>query len=177
MKIIGNPLPDGGFVTSYSDITSHIETQNLLEEVNISLENRIEARTQEISNINLELEAEITRRKQTEQALTSAKFEAESANESKTKFLALASHDILQPLNAARLYLASIEEKELSTSNQNSFEKLGHSLDSTVHLMSALLEIAKLDQGAMTPKNRHFYINDILTPLSSEYAILCQEKA
>jgi len=175
-EMTGNPLPDGGFVTSYSDITSHIETQNLLEEVNISLENRIEARTQEISNINVELEAEIIRREKTEQALTSAKLEAESANESKTKFLALASHDILQPLNAARLYLASIEEKELTASNQNSFEKLGHSLDSTVHLMSALLEIAKLDQGAMTPENRHFCINDILNPLSSEYAILCQEK-
>ena len=64
----------------------------------------------------------------------------------------------LQPLNAARLYLASIEEKELSETNQNSFEKIGHSLDSTVHLMSALLEIAKLDQGAMTPENRHFCI-------------------
>ncbi|SFB83212.1 Na+/proline symporter [Pseudoalteromonas denitrificans DSM 6059] len=175
-EMTGNPLPDGGFVTSYSDITSHIETQNLLEEINISLENRIEARTQEISTINKELEAEIGRRKHTEQALTQAKHEAENANDSKTKFLALASHDILQPLNAARLYLASIEDKDLSVNNQNSFEKLGHSLDSTVHLMSALLEIAKLDQGALTPQNRHFCINDILTPLSSEYAILCKEK-
>ena len=42
--------------------------------------------------------------------------------------------------------------------------------------MSALLEIAKLEQGAMTPNPRHFYIDDILDPLKSEYAILSSDK-
>ena len=111
------------------------------------LENRIEARTQEIRTINKDLQAQIDSRVQTEQALTLAKKEAEQANDSKTRFLALASHDILQPLNAARLYLAAIDDKTLSSNNLNNFEKLGASLDSTVHLMSALLEIAKLEQG------------------------------
>ena len=175
-EMIGNPLPDGGFVTSFSDITTHIATQNALEEVNMDLENRIEARTQEIRTINKDLEAQIESRVQTEQALTLAKREAEQANDSKTRFLALASHDILQPLNAARLYLAAIDEKSLTDNNINNFEKLGASLDSTVHLMSALLEIAKLEQGAMTPTPRHFSINDILAPLRNEYAILSSEK-
>ncbi|MGO2478877.1 MAG: hybrid sensor histidine kinase/response regulator, partial [Pseudoalteromonas sp.] len=175
-EMIGNPLPDGGFVTSFSDITTHIETQNALEEVNMDLENRIEARTQEIRTINKDLHAQIDSRVQTEQALTLAKKEAEQANDSKTRFLALASHDILQPLNAARLYLAAVDEGSLTVSNKNNFEKLGDSLDSTVHLMSALLEIAKLEQGAMTPSPRHFNIDDILAPLQNEYAILSSEK-
>ncbi|HCV05177.1 sensor histidine kinase [Pseudoalteromonas sp. MEBiC 03607] len=175
-EMIGNPLPDGGFVTSFSDITVHIETQNALEEVNMDLENRIEARTQEIRTINRDLQAQIDSRVQTEQALTLAKKEAEQANDSKTRFLALASHDILQPLNAARLYLAAIDDKTLSSNNLNNFEKLGASLDSTVHLMSALLEIAKLEQGAMTPTPRHFSIDDILAPLKNEYAIMSSEK-
>ena len=175
-EMTGNPLPDGGFVTSFSDITTHIATQNALEEVNMDLENRIEARTQEIRTINKDLEAQIESRVQTEQALTLAKREAEQANDSKTRFLALASHDILQPLNAARLYLAAIDEKSLADNNINNFEKLGASLDSTVHLMSALLEIAKLEQGAMTPTPRHFSIDDILAPLRNEYAILSSEK-
>ncbi|NMM41015.1 PAS domain-containing hybrid sensor histidine kinase/response regulator [Pseudoalteromonas arctica] len=175
-EMTGNPLPDGGFVTSFSDITTHIATQNALEEVNMDLENRIEARTQEIRTINKDLEAQIESRVQTEQALTLAKREAEQANDSKTRFLALASHDILQPLNAARLYLAAIDEKSLADNNINNFEKLSASLDSTVHLMSALLEIAKLEQGAMTPNPRHFSIDDILAPLRSEYAILTSEK-
>ena len=175
-EMIGNPLPDGGFVTSFSDITTHISTQNALEEINMDLENRIEARTQEVQMINSNLQAQIDSRVQTEQALTLAKREAEQANDSKTRFLALASHDILQPLNAARLYLAAIDETQLDTTNKNNFNKLGDSLDSTVHLMSALLEIAKLEQGAMTPSPRHFCIDDILDPLKSEYAILSSDK-
>ncbi|MGB2707071.1 MAG: hybrid sensor histidine kinase/response regulator, partial [Pseudoalteromonas nigrifaciens] len=92
------------------------------------------------------------------------------------RFLALASHDILQPLNAARLYLAAIDEKQLNSTNQNNLDKLGDSLDSTVHLMSALLEIAKLEQGAMAPTPRHFCIDDILQPLKSESSILLSVK-
>ena len=176
-EMIGNPLPDGGFVTSFSDITAHIETQNALEEVNMDLENRIEARTQEIRTINKDLQAQIDSRVQTEQALTLAKKEAEQANDSKTRFLALASHDILQPLNAARLYLAAIDDKTLSSNNLNNFEKLGASLDSTVHLMSALLEIAKLEQGAMTPTPRHFSIDDILAPLKMNTQLCRVKKA
>lgn len=176
IEMIGNPLPDGGFVTCFSDITNHIETQNALEEVNIDLENRIEARMLEIRSINEDLEAQIDKRIETEKQLNQAKLEAEKANDSKTRFLALASHDILQPLNAARLYLAAVDQGELSQTNLSTMEKLGDSLDSTVHLMSSLLEIAKLEQGAMTPTPRHFPIKDILGPLSNEYAILCKEK-
>ncbi|MFC0120210.1 PAS-domain containing protein [Pseudoalteromonas xiamenensis] len=175
-EMIGNPLPEGGFVTSFSDITTHIATQNALEEINMDLENRIEARTQEIRNINLDLQAQIASRVEIEKALTEAKKEAERANDSKTRFLALASHDILQPLNAARLYLASIDNPQLSKNNQDTLHKLGDSLDSTVHLMSSLLEIAKLEQGAMSPTPRHFSIHDILSPLANEYAILSKDK-
>ncbi|WP_419148564.1 PAS domain-containing hybrid sensor histidine kinase/response regulator [Pseudoalteromonas 'SMAR'] len=175
-EMTGNPLPEGGFVTSFADITSHIETQNALEEINMDLENRIEARTQEIRAINLDLKAEIASRQETEQALMAAKKEAEQANESKTRFLALASHDILQPLNAARLYLGAIDSQSLQQRDQGNFDKLGDSLDSTVHLMSALLDIAKLEQGAMKPSPRHFNIDDILQPLVNEYTIISKDK-
>lgn len=175
-EMIGNPLPEGGFVTSFSDVTTHIATQNALEEINMDLENRIEARTQEIRNINLDLQAQMASRMEIEKALMEAKKDAERANDSKTRFLALASHDILQPLNAARLYLASMDEQSLSRSNQDTLCKLGDSLDSTVHLMSSLLEIAKLEQGAMSPSPRHFAIQDILSPLANEYAILSKDK-
>ncbi|CCQ09545.1 Sensor histidine kinase [Pseudoalteromonas luteoviolacea B = ATCC 29581] len=175
-EMIGNPLPDGGFVTSFSDITTHIATQNALEEINMDLENRIEARTHEIRNINLDLQSQIASRVEIEKALTEAKKEAERANDSKTRFLALASHDILQPLNAARLYLAAMDEASLNKPNKDNLSKLGDSLDSTVHLMSSLLEIAKLEQGAMSPTPRHFSIQDILAPLANEYAILSKDK-
>ncbi|KZN66026.1 chemotaxis protein CheY [Pseudoalteromonas luteoviolacea CPMOR-1] len=175
-EMTGNPLPGGGFVTSFSDITMHMATQNALEEINMDLENRIEARTLEIRAINQDLEAQIATREKIEQDLVSAKKEAERANDSKTRFLALASHDILQPLNAARLYLGAIDEQKLPESEQSNLSKLGDSLDSTVHLMSSLLDIAKLEQGAMKPTPKHFNLNDIIKPLVNEYLLLCQDK-
>ncbi|MBQ4876089.1 PAS-domain containing protein [Pseudoalteromonas luteoviolacea] len=175
-EMTGNPLPGGGFVTSFSDITMHMATQNALEEINMDLENRIEARTLEIRAINQDLKAQIATREKIEQDLVSAKKEAERANDSKTRFLALASHDILQPLNAARLYLGAIDEQQIPDTQKSNLNKLGDSLDSTVHLMSSLLDIAKLEQGAMQPTPKHFNLKDIIKPLVNEYAIICQDK-
>lgn len=176
IEMVGKPLPDGGFVTSFSDVTLHIETQLALEEANIDLEKRIAARTQEIRAINHELQNEIDQRKDIEQALMQAKAEAEQANASKTRFLALASHDILQPLNAARLYLASFQAEQWADSDRHVLGKLTQSLDSTEHLLSTLLEIAKLEQGALAPKLSHFRLRDIIDPLYDEFAIFAKEK-
>ncbi|MDF2180009.1 PAS domain-containing hybrid sensor histidine kinase/response regulator [Aliiglaciecola sp. CAU 1673] len=158
IEMIGNPLPDGGFVTSFTDITEHVEIQKALEEANINLERRIDHRTQQIREINEELKL--------------AKQTAEQANQSKSRFLALASHDILQPLNAARLYLSSLDEEELSSHNKEILHKLGSSLTSSEQLISTLLEIAKLEQGAMTPSAQDFPLTDILQPLMQEARVL-----
>ncbi|GHB72831.1 hypothetical protein GCM10008107_22810 [Psychrosphaera saromensis] len=88
IEMVGNPLPNGGFVTSFNDITSFIETEQALKDANINLEHKVKRRVDQISEISQELRL--------------AKQEAEQANASKTRFLALASHDVLQPLNAAR---------------------------------------------------------------------------
>lgn len=176
IEMVGNPLPSGGFVTSFTDITSHVETQQALEDANIDLEQRVDIRTQEIREINQELTAEIDRRREVEQELKKAKAEAEAANASKTRFLALASHDILQPLNAARLYLSAIHEKELSDKNQQLLGKLDTALDSTEHLLSTLLSIAKMDQGALQPKFRHIQLSSVLKPLIEEYTVLAEQK-
>jgi CheY-like chemotaxis protein len=111
-----------------------------------------------------------------EEELKKAKAEAEAANASKTRFLALASHDILQPLNAARLYLSAIHEKELSDKNQQLLGKLDTALGSTEHLLSTLLSIAKMDQGALQPKFRHVQLSSVLKPLVEEYAVLADQK-
>ena len=114
--MVGNPLPGGGFVTSFNDITGHVEIQQALEESNIDLEARIKKRTEEVHSINAELRLEIERRSDAEKELIRARKAAEDANASKTRFLALASHDVLQPLNAAKLYVSALEEQELTES-------------------------------------------------------------
>lgn len=176
IEMVGNPLPSGGFVTSFTDVTEHIETQQALEDANINLEARIKTRTDEVQEINRELRKEIERRRDVEQALKQAKAEAEEANASKTRFLALASHDILQPLNAARLYLSAIDKERLDPESQGFVGKVDNALDSTEHLLSTLLAIAKMDQGAMQPKLKHITLNQVLEPLVQEYSVLAEQR-
>ena len=90
-------MPDGGIVTTSTDITPSVEAAEALERANETLERRVRERTEELTRLNA--------------ALARAKGEAEEANISKTRFLAAASHDILQPLNAARLYVTSLVER------------------------------------------------------------------
>tara|TARA_R110001606_G_scaffold49068_2_gene124087 strand:- start:1726 stop:5184 length:3459 start_codon:yes stop_codon:yes gene_type:complete len=176
IEMVGNPLPDGGFVTSFTDVTEHIESQQALKEANIDLEKRVEARTVEVQGVNHELMQEIERRNQAEKALISAKAEAEQANASKTEFLALASHDILQPLNAAKLYMGILQSTELPDNTNQVIEKLSDSLESTEALISTLLEIARLDQGAIQPKLVDCNLQDILAPIVAEFGVIADSK-
>ena len=149
IEMVGNPLPGGGFVTSFNDITSHIEIQQALKDANIDLEKRIEKRSEEVQAINAELRSEIARRAQLEQDLVKARQSAEQANASKTRFLALASHDVLQPLNAAKLYLSALQEASLDDEAKSIVNKLNDSVTSSEALIATLLDIARLDQGEM----------------------------
>ena len=98
MEVRANPMPDGGIVTTFTDITPSVKAAEELERANELLERRVRERTEELTRLNTELGR--------------AKGEAEQANISKTRFLAAASHDILQPLNAARLYVTSLVERQ-----------------------------------------------------------------
>ena len=91
IEVRANRMPGGGLVITFSDVTPSFEAAEALERANATLEKRVRDRTEELTRLNSEL------------AL--AKSTAEDANISKTRFLAAASHDILQPLNAARLYV------------------------------------------------------------------------
>ncbi|REG81328.1 PAS domain-containing hybrid sensor histidine kinase/response regulator [Marinomonas pollencensis] len=177
IEMVGNPLPDGGFVTSFTDVTEHIESQQALKEANIDLEKRVEARTVEVQGINQELMAEISRRNNAEQALIKAKAEAEHANASKTEFLALASHDILQPLNAAKLYMGVLDSSDLPSDSREIVSKLSDTLESTESLISTLLEIARLDQGAIKPRLTDCDLADLLAPIVAEFGVIAEDKS
>ncbi|AGP87082.1 MULTISPECIES: PAS domain-containing hybrid sensor histidine kinase/response regulator [Alteromonas] len=176
IEMVGNPLPGGGFVTSFNDITGHVEIQQALEESNIDLEARIKKRTEEVHSINAELRLEIERRSEAEKELIRARKAAEDANASKTRFLALASHDVLQPLNAAKLYVSALEEQELPESSHAIIQKLGHSVTSSETLIGTLLDIARLDQGEMKPDIESIDITALLSPLIDEMAMRAKEK-
>ena len=176
VEMIGNPLPGGGFVTSFNDITNHVEIQKALEESNIDLEYRMKKRTEEVHSINADLRLEIERRNDAEKELIRARRAAEEANASKTRFLALASHDIIQPLNAAKLYLSALQEAKLSDAAQGILNKLNDCVTSSERLISTLLDISRLDQGELAPNNESFELSSLIQSLVSDMKMAANKK-
>lgn len=176
LEMRGNPIPGGGFVTSFADISEHVQAVQALAEAKQYLEHRVQERTQTISEINQELLAEVRRRRETERQLLQAKAEAEAANASKTRFLALASHDILQPLNAARLFTAALSGMQETPRQQAIVSQLDNSLKASEELISTLLEIAKLDDGKLSPDIQPVALKDLLAQLADEFSLLAQQK-
>jgi Na+/proline symporter/signal transduction histidine kinase len=162
IEVQASRMPDGGLVTMLTDITPSVEAAEALARANESLERRVADRTEELTRLNA--------------ALARAKAEAEEANVSKTRFLAAASHDILQPLNAARLYVTSLVERKGSGDDPRLVANVDASLEAVEEILGALLDISRLDAGAMKPEIASFPINDLLRQLELEFAPLAREK-
>ena len=109
-------------------------------------------------------------------ALERAKREADDANVSKTRFIAAASHDILQPLNAARLYVTSLIERQRASEDAELVRNVDASLEAVEEIFAALLDISRLDTGAMKPEMADFRIDELMQRLEVEFAPLAREK-
>jgi signal transduction histidine kinase/CheY-like chemotaxis protein len=180
IEIKGQPLPNGGYVTTYDDITEFIRVQKNLEDANANLEERVQERTKTIEEVNTDLLKEINRRSDVEQELREAKLIADNANASKTKFLALASHDIMQPLNAASLYASALLDGHVDGEVQpkqdaNIVRQLKSAIYNTESIISTLLEVSKLDSGVIQPKYDDFNLDNMLSNIISEVTVQLPE--
>lgn len=148
MNLLLKPDEDGlveGFV---ADITERKLAQARLLQLNEQLEQRVAERTLE---------------------LRKARDAAEAANHSKDKYLAAASHDLLQPLNAARLLISTLRERTLPSAEQNLVERAHQALEGAEDLLTDLLDISKLDQRAIKPDIDVYRLDEVLLPLVSEF--------
>lgn len=134
-----------------------------------ALAEQVKARTAELTQLNEQLRQEINERTRVEASLLEAKQDAEQANLSKTKFLAAVSHDLLQPLNAARLFTGALEEQPLNEALQKLVNSVSHSLADVESLLSTLVDISKLDAGVIQPDISVFLLRDLLDNLAAEY--------
>jgi Na+/proline symporter/signal transduction histidine kinase len=162
IDIRSNHLPDGGRVTTYTDITASVSAEEALASANETLEKRVRARTEELTSAN--------------QALGRAKADAEEANLSKTRFLAAASHDILQPLNAARLYTSSLVERITGEEAASLARNADASLDAVEEILTALLDISKLDSGSMKPDLGVVRVDELFRQLAIEFGPMAKAK-
>ncbi len=151
------------------DITERRKAQDSLTSLNATLEQRVNRRTEELRTANTQLRWEIADRKEIQLALQEAKQEAEQANQSKDKYLAAASHDLLQPLNAARLLVSTLQERRLAERDTTLVNRIHVALLGAEELLTDLLDISKLDAKAISPDYRDFAVNDLLVSLRTEF--------
>lgn len=162
LEVRTNPMPQGGIVITFSDITHRVLSDAALARSNETLERRVQERTRELVNVNT--------------ALTQAKAEAEAANADKTRFIAAASHDILQPLNAARLYAASLAERSLAGSEGHLVRNLDASLQAVEEIFSALIDMSRMDAGRLEADIDVFPVAMILDQLLVEFQPVASAK-
>ncbi|MDI1253153.1 PAS-domain containing protein [Thermomonas sp.] len=154
VEIRGNPMPGGGFVATFSDVTAFREAETGLKRVNETLEQRVVDRTT---------------------LLETAKREAEHANDAKSRFLAAIGHDLLQPLHAAHLFADALQQRS-DPPQRELARQIGDALDSTTDLLTTLLDMSRLEAGGLVPEPRAFPLADVLDPLVAQFDMLASER-
>lgn len=155
LDVYAQEMPNSGFVISLTDVTAEKNAVRALSEANETLEHRVMARTLELED---------------------ALAVAERANASKSRFVAAASHDLLQPLSAAKLYIASLESELTEPQNREIVDKANRSLQSVEHILEALLDISKLDSGRASVHVDAVPLGVILDQLRDELAPIAAQK-
>lgn len=154
IKTVGGPMPRGGYVMCFTDTTAEAEARAALEQSRAELEIRVVQRTAELSEANVAL-ARATREK--------------------TRFLAAASHDLLQPLHAARLFAAALD-REVSGSSHVLVDRIDQSIDAAEQLLRTLLDISKLDAGGFEPTITVFQLKPLLHEVAATFQPMAAEK-
>ncbi|WP_324437867.1 NahK/ErcS family hybrid sensor histidine kinase/response regulator [Dokdonella sp.] len=155
VEIRGNPMPGGGFVATFTDVTEFRSNEAELMRVAETLEQRVSARTAE---------------------LDSARQEAEKANRAKSRFLAAVSHDLAQPLNAAHLFAHALSQRLRHVEYRESIDNIDGALTSAENLLAGLLDISRLDAGRTRASIEAFPMQEWLAGLAAEFRVLADER-
>ncbi|QIE55830.1 response regulator [Pikeienuella piscinae] len=155
LSVFATEMPDHGFVISFTDVTSERRAVEALSTANESLEMRVRERTLDL-----------------EQAVSVA----ESANATKSRFVAAASHDLLQPLSAAKLFISSLESMDLDTRTNEIVRRAENALGSVESILGALLDISRLDSGNADLKREPIALRPMLERLHEEFAPAARAK-
>ena len=110
------------------------------------------------------------------EGLQNAKIDAERANKAKSLFLASASHDLRQPLNAMQMYIAALQSKVKDKEILRIIEDINSVSISTARLLNALLDVSELEVGAIKPRFESFSVNNMLISIFQSFLPLAKDK-
>lgn len=163
------PMPDGGFIVNVVDVTAEFQATEMLEA-------RVRERTVELTQANERLRKQHEHQACVEEDLRIANAEVENAMISKTKFFAAASHDLLQPVNAAKLFISTLLEQSQGTELQQTADRLDGSFRSIEGLLHALLDIARLEATDTHLVATTFPLAEVLRGIEEDWNALALSK-
>lgn len=160
-----------GFFGVYQDNTARRQAEEGLKRAYDQMERRVDERT-------AELRAEAEARGRIAEDLERARAEAEAATRSKTRFLAAASHDLLQPLSAARLFAGALEDalKDTASDEAETARRIERSIEQADRLLRALLDISRLDAGGVTPAPSVFSLGQLIEETAGPFTAKAEAK-
>jgi len=135
----------------------------------INLESQIDRRTSELTSTLAHLN-------RTNHELETAKNLAEKSNLNKSQVLAAASHDVLQPLNAAQLLVSSLNSIQSSDEGLRLCNQIERSLDTMTTLLNSLLYMSRLDAGAVQPEWQSVSLASLFDSIESDFQPIAQAK-
>lgn len=155
LDVFAQEMPDKGFLFSFTDVTAERRAVEDMARAKETLEARVVERTLDL-----------------EDALS----QAERANASRSRFVAAASHDLLQPLSAAKLFLSSVPETEVAPQVAEAVGKAQNALQSVEGILAALLDISRLESGKAAVTPAPVRVGRLLGQLAEEFAPVAAAK-
>ncbi|MAO55555.1 MAG: hypothetical protein CMM61_07650 [Rhodospirillaceae bacterium] len=119
---------------------------------------------------------DVTATKMAEEMLAEAKDAAEQASAAKSRFLAAASHDLRQPLQALAMFVNVLSERDMEEKAKQLINRISDCAEALERLLGSLLDISKLDAGLFVPQRRDFSAGAVIERLCSEIRPLAEEK-
>lgn len=155
LDVYAQEMPDKGFLFSFTDVTAERQAVEDMARAKETLEARVVERTLDLED---------------------ALAQAERANASRTRFVAAASHDLLQPLSAAKLFLSSVPDDGVPSSVTEAVGKAQNALVSVEGILGALLDISRLESGRAAVTVAPLRLGRILAQLRDEFTPLAAAK-
>lgn len=145
----------------------HVRTANAF-----SLFQRATALEAEVRSRTRDLNETLSALNRANEKLEAASVIAAEANRAKSRFLAAASHDVMQPLNAAKLFIDSLRLSALDPAQQRMLHQLESAFGSVEAILGALSDISRLDTSAIRPDVGSFPVARLLDRIADEFGPL-----